>query len=375
VATADHGEAFGEHGEVSHSLFVYDTTLHVPLILRGEGAAGGRRVATTVGIADVAATVLARVGGAGPSLRGETSSRPASAGAALCRDPGPSSGLRVGATCAPGATAATGSSAPAPELYDVAADPGDRGIRRRGAGGRPQDGPRPSKALWRRRGRRRAAALPIRRRPSACAASATSRVPAGAARAPTRRTGSTSRGGSPRRPGLSRTMRPRRAPTGRSRPSIPTTPSSTSASPTRCSAPASPARPSATFAGSSRPGPARPRPRGPGHRVRRPRAARRGEKALRLGLAIDAASGQIHYNLGEIARVAGDRERARRVRPGPRRSRDARPRKGAAGRPAEAMRRRSTLAAFLAAVRCPRCSSSSSCASRQRRPAAPASFS
>ena len=32
VITADHGEAFGEHGEIGHSIFVYDTTLRVPLV-------------------------------------------------------------------------------------------------------------------------------------------------------------------------------------------------------------------------------------------------------------------------------------------------------------------------------------------------------
>ena len=30
VAAGDHGEAFGEHGEYAHSIFVYDTTLRVP---------------------------------------------------------------------------------------------------------------------------------------------------------------------------------------------------------------------------------------------------------------------------------------------------------------------------------------------------------
>src|SRR5262249_11689071 len=33
VAAADHGEAFGEHGEYAHSIFIYDTTLRVPLIV------------------------------------------------------------------------------------------------------------------------------------------------------------------------------------------------------------------------------------------------------------------------------------------------------------------------------------------------------
>src|SRR6202008_3203277 len=33
ILTSDHGEAFGEHGEWSHGVFVYDTTLRVPLIV------------------------------------------------------------------------------------------------------------------------------------------------------------------------------------------------------------------------------------------------------------------------------------------------------------------------------------------------------
>ena len=37
VVAGDHGEAFGEHGEFSHSIFVYDTTLRVPLVMRGPG--------------------------------------------------------------------------------------------------------------------------------------------------------------------------------------------------------------------------------------------------------------------------------------------------------------------------------------------------
>ena len=37
VVAGDHGEAFGEHGEISHSIFTYDTTLRVPLIMPGAG--------------------------------------------------------------------------------------------------------------------------------------------------------------------------------------------------------------------------------------------------------------------------------------------------------------------------------------------------
>jgi len=37
VVTADHGEGLGEHKEDTHSLFIYDSTLRVPLIFRGPG--------------------------------------------------------------------------------------------------------------------------------------------------------------------------------------------------------------------------------------------------------------------------------------------------------------------------------------------------
>jgi arylsulfatase A-like enzyme/Flp pilus assembly protein TadD len=39
VATADHGEALGEHGERTHGLFAYEATLRVPLILAQVGRA------------------------------------------------------------------------------------------------------------------------------------------------------------------------------------------------------------------------------------------------------------------------------------------------------------------------------------------------
>ena len=62
VVAADHGEAFGEHGEVSHSLFVYDTTLRVPLIFAGGPIPAGRAVADPVSLVDVAPTIAALAG-------------------------------------------------------------------------------------------------------------------------------------------------------------------------------------------------------------------------------------------------------------------------------------------------------------------------
>jgi hypothetical protein len=41
IATSDHGEGLGDHGEVTHGLFAYETTLHVPLIMAQLGGASG----------------------------------------------------------------------------------------------------------------------------------------------------------------------------------------------------------------------------------------------------------------------------------------------------------------------------------------------
>jgi cytochrome c-type biogenesis protein CcmH/NrfG len=62
VAAGDHGEAFGEHGEFAHSIFVYDTTLRVPLIVRIPGGRTGLRVADPVSLVDVAPTVMRALG-------------------------------------------------------------------------------------------------------------------------------------------------------------------------------------------------------------------------------------------------------------------------------------------------------------------------
>src|SRR5207253_4157157 len=38
AVTGDHGEALGDHGEMTHGLFAYESTLHVPLIVAELGA-------------------------------------------------------------------------------------------------------------------------------------------------------------------------------------------------------------------------------------------------------------------------------------------------------------------------------------------------
>jgi len=65
---ADHGEAFGEHGEERHGMFLYDETIHVPLLLKlPAGRLGGKRVEERVALAEVAPTLLEAAGIAAPA--------------------------------------------------------------------------------------------------------------------------------------------------------------------------------------------------------------------------------------------------------------------------------------------------------------------
>jgi len=139
AVTSDHGEAFGEHGEESHGLFVYDTTLRVPLVLRGASLPKSRRVAERVSIADLAAT-LAGLAGAEPPP-GISLMRLASA------SPAPSPAPLYAETLAPRLDFGWSElrswregrykyvRAPRPELYDLVADPGET---RNLAGSTPQ---------------------------------------------------------------------------------------------------------------------------------------------------------------------------------------------------------------------------------------------
>jgi len=77
LATADHGESLGEHGEGTHGLFVYDATLKVPWIIAGPGVAAGRVPATVARGIDVLPTLLDYAGlAAAPAVEGR-SLRPA----------------------------------------------------------------------------------------------------------------------------------------------------------------------------------------------------------------------------------------------------------------------------------------------------------
>jgi choline-sulfatase len=63
VIVGDHGESLGDHGEATHGLFVYESVLHVPLIVRAPGTGlTGRRVSELVRSVDVMPTILRLLG-------------------------------------------------------------------------------------------------------------------------------------------------------------------------------------------------------------------------------------------------------------------------------------------------------------------------
>ncbi len=64
VITGDHGETFWEHGDVwNHGLWLYDTTVHVPLIVHlPDGRGAGREVREPVSTVDVVPTLAELLG-------------------------------------------------------------------------------------------------------------------------------------------------------------------------------------------------------------------------------------------------------------------------------------------------------------------------
>jgi arylsulfatase A-like enzyme/Tfp pilus assembly protein PilF len=60
---ADHGEALGDHGEETHGFFLYDETIHVPLLIKLPGAVATEKlVQSRVRLVDVLPTLLQTAG-------------------------------------------------------------------------------------------------------------------------------------------------------------------------------------------------------------------------------------------------------------------------------------------------------------------------
>jgi arylsulfatase A-like enzyme/cytochrome c-type biogenesis protein CcmH/NrfG len=127
VVTSDHGEALGDHGELTHGLFAYEPTLAVPLVVWHTGITPGRdeRLARHV---DIAPTILSALGLDAPenltgtSLLGPPPEDPTSYFEALT--------THLNRGWAPLRGTLRGREKlvelPIPELYDLAADPGEK---------------------------------------------------------------------------------------------------------------------------------------------------------------------------------------------------------------------------------------------------------
>jgi arylsulfatase A-like enzyme/Flp pilus assembly protein TadD len=131
VVTGDHGEGLGEHHEDTHGIFLYDSTTHVPLIVKlpGERQAG-KTVDAQVRTTDIMPTILSLLGVTAPANLDGDSLEPFLAGVEAA--PRTAFGeteypLRFG--WAPLRSVRTEGfkfiEAPKPELYDLRADPSE----------------------------------------------------------------------------------------------------------------------------------------------------------------------------------------------------------------------------------------------------------
>ena len=57
IITSDHGESLGEHGEITHGYYIYDSVLKVPLIFKLPGKNETKRITERVGLVDIFPTV------------------------------------------------------------------------------------------------------------------------------------------------------------------------------------------------------------------------------------------------------------------------------------------------------------------------------
>ena len=67
IVTGDHGEGLFEHGEEEHGFLIYQSTLHVPLVIRApRGGVRGAQVNEGVSLVDIVPTVLGLIGLSAP---------------------------------------------------------------------------------------------------------------------------------------------------------------------------------------------------------------------------------------------------------------------------------------------------------------------
>lgn len=143
VVVGDHGESLGEHGEKTHGVFVYQSTIHVPFLLSAPGLLDeGKRVRVPVSLVDVLPTVAALVGleppkaVEGADLRNAIRSRRAPARPVYAESYLPRLQFRFSELTMLRRGPLKWIDAPSSELFDVAQDPGET---RNLAGGHPEE--------------------------------------------------------------------------------------------------------------------------------------------------------------------------------------------------------------------------------------------
>jgi choline-sulfatase len=130
VFTSDHGEGLGEHGENSHGYFVYQSTLHVPLIVHW--AAGSKRMAQSrvdeaASLLDVAPTILDTIGlPRAAGMRGRSLLQPAGREEVYSESVYARNHFGCAALRSVRAGAYKYIDAPEPELYDLSSDPNEQ---------------------------------------------------------------------------------------------------------------------------------------------------------------------------------------------------------------------------------------------------------
>jgi choline-sulfatase len=142
VFAADHGESLGEHGEGTHGFFIYDSTVVVPLFFRWPGRIASGSSAAAARLVDVAPTVLDLLGipaaadADGVSLRATLEGGAAAAEPAYIETFQPWQSYGWSPLKAIRHRGLKLIAAPRPELFDLAADPGET---RNLIGERPSD--------------------------------------------------------------------------------------------------------------------------------------------------------------------------------------------------------------------------------------------
>ena len=130
VVASSHGESLGAHREDTHGIFLYDETIHVPLLLKLPKSLAGKQTKNRVRLLDIAPTVLAEAGVAIPAqMQGQSLVRIAQASsqadqAVYSRAELPQRGFGCSVLESWRAGKYLYIRAPKPELYDLSSDPG-----------------------------------------------------------------------------------------------------------------------------------------------------------------------------------------------------------------------------------------------------------